>query len=172
MFKWPGRPRKTLLGGSLRYQFVFLHIRIFKTCSYRMELRRCDRWRCLRYVHLDCDMWYWHYIYLFDMLQWFIPKVRLDRGAIGCKGTHLRSPMFHAQLQSPRLYSRSVRVRMQVSGWWPINRLATCTHRIARLYIINMASNYKVGRWNCETNGNNWTKHEAMIPSPEYQIQY
>ena len=74
---------------------------------------------------------------------------------------HLRSPMFHAHLQSPlRLYSRYVRVRrMQVSGWWPINRLATCwTDRIARLYIINMASNYKVGVKQMGTIGRNITQ--------------
>ena len=34
MFKWPGGPRKTLPGGSLKYLFVYLKVRIFK-CSYR-----------------------------------------------------------------------------------------------------------------------------------------
>ena len=167
MFKWPGRPRKTLLGGSLRYQFVFLNIRIFKTCSYRMELRRCDRWRCLKYFHLDCD---WHYIW-FNLIccNDSSPKSELIAMPSDVKA-HFRSPIFHAHLQSPlRLYSRYVRVRrMQVSGWWPIKRLATCTEDSAALYHQHGIQLQGGG----ETNGNNWTKHNAMIPSPEYQIQY
>ena len=34
MFKWLGGPRKNIPGGSLKYLFVNLKIRIFK-CSYR-----------------------------------------------------------------------------------------------------------------------------------------
>ena len=34
MFKLPGGPRKTLPGGSLKYQFVYCKNRIFR-CSYR-----------------------------------------------------------------------------------------------------------------------------------------
>ena len=35
MFKWPGGPRKTFPETSLKYQFVYLRIRIFK-CSCRV----------------------------------------------------------------------------------------------------------------------------------------
>ena len=34
MFKLPGGPRKTVPGGSLKYQFVYCKNRIFR-CSYR-----------------------------------------------------------------------------------------------------------------------------------------
>ena len=33
MFEWPSGPRKTLPGGSLKYLFVYLKVRIFK-CPY------------------------------------------------------------------------------------------------------------------------------------------
>ena len=37
MFKWPGKPRKNIPGGSLKYLFVYLIVRIFK-CSYRIYM--------------------------------------------------------------------------------------------------------------------------------------
>ena len=58
MFKWPGGPRKTFPEvRGLKYQFVYLKIRIFR-CSHRMTYV---------YIYIYIIRIYWHAY--FDELQ-------------------------------------------------------------------------------------------------------
>ena len=114
-----------------------------------MEFRRV----MMPYMYMDIlyiyiSIYYIDCIYIidatFDMLQSLTPKVRIDLDDVGAKGT---------------------------LSAWTHQPVAMCwTDRIAQLYIINMASNYKVGLKPSDTNGKNWTNHNPMVPSPQYQI--
>ena len=101
MFKWPGGPRKTFPEvRGLKYQFVYLKIRIFR-CSHRMtyETPRSKTHKshdvCI-YIYIIRI--YWHAY--FDELQWPHSDVT---GRLDSKG-----------ISNPNRI-----VQQQLSGWWP-----------------------------------------------------